>query len=111
MELNFKSNKNKLLKHLVSLYGIGVSRSIRFHKLVGLNLRLSSYYLLRKQREKLVVRLNRLIVLQKLRKYLYKIHDFAYKIRLRKGIRNKVGLPSRGQNTRTNAKTKKKFRY
>ncbi len=111
MELNFKSGKNKLLKHLVSLYGIGVSRAIRFHKWIGLNLRLSSKYVLRKQREKLVFRLNRLVILQNLKKYLYKIHDFAYKIRLRKGIRNKLGLPSRGQNTRTNAKTKKKFRY
>jgi len=111
MELNFKPNKNKVLNHLVSLYGIGFSRAKRFHKLVGLNLRLSSFYLLRTQREKIVSRLTRLVISQSLRKYLYKIQRFAFQIRLRRGVRNKLGLPSRGQNTRTNAKTKKKFRY
>lgn len=111
IELNFRSNKRKLLKHLTSLYGLGRARSIRLHKLTGLNLRLSSLYLLRSHRSKLVLRLNKLVILHKLRKYLYKIHSFEYQIRSRKGIRNKIGLPSRGQQTKTNAKTKKKFRH
>jgi len=110
MELNFKSNKKKLLKHLMSIYGLGHKRSLRIHKLLGVNLRLSSFYLLNSQKEKLVYRLNRLVILQKLKKYLYKIHNFAYKIRLRKGIRNRIGLPSRGQQTKTNAKTKQKLK-
>lgn len=110
MELHFKPNKRKLLKYLMSLYGIGKKRSIRLHKIAGLNLRLSSFHLLRAQKLKIVSKLNKVVILHRLRKYLYQINSFAYKIRSRKGIRNKIGLPSRGQQTRTNAKTKKKFR-
>ena len=110
MNINFVLNKKKLLKYLTSLYGIGKKRAVRFHKLIGINLRLSSYYILKYQKKSLAVKLVRLVILEKLRKYLSKIHRFAYNIRLRKGIRNKIGLPSRGQQTRTNAKTKKKIR-
>lgn len=111
MNINFILNKKKLLKYLTSLYGIGKNRALRFHKIIGINLRLSSYYILKHQKKSLTFILNRLLILEKLRKYLSKIHRFAYNIRLRKGIRNKIGLPSRGQQTRTNAKTKKKLRY
>ena len=43
---------------------------------------------------------------QRIRKYL----DFAQKNKTYKGLRNKYKLPSRGQRTKTNGKTKKKFK-
>ena len=111
MEINFKLKNQKVLKYLVTFYGIGSKRALRFHKIIGLNSRLSSFYVTSFQKKVLVFRLSRLLILQKLKKYIYKVHDFAYKLRSRKGIRNRIGLPSRGQKTKSNGKTKKKIRY
>jgi small subunit ribosomal protein S13 len=43
----------------------------------------------------------------KIRKKLF----FFWNIKLYRGIRHMLRLPSRGQRTRTNAKTKKKFKF
>ena len=103
------NKKFTCLKNLQTIYGIGYSRSLRFHKKVGLNFRVSSIFIKKSQNKVIFYILNKLLIGQKLKQYLKNINEFAYVLRSQKGIRNRLGLPSRGQQTRTNAKTKKKI--
>lgn len=106
----FNNRKFTLLKNLQSIYGIGYLRAFNFHKKIGINLRLSSIYIIKFQKKFINYHLKIMLIDHKLKQYLKNIHEFAYNIRSRKGVRNKIGLPSRGQQTRTNAKTKKKIK-
>jgi len=72
-------------------------------------LRLSSKHVKKEKQKIITYCLTKSFVGQQLKYYLKKINDFAYNLRSRKGMRNRLGLPSRGQQTRTNAKTKKKI--
>ena len=107
-----KVNNKKFtcLKNLQLIYGIGYSRALRFHKKLGLNLRLSSNFIKKSHKKVILYFLNKLIIDQKLLKYLKNIYNFAYNLRSQRGIRNRLGLPSRGQQTRTKPKTKKKLK-
>lgn len=104
------NRKFTVLKNLQFIYGIGYKRAFNFHKKIGINLRLSSIYIIKFQKKIIKSNLKIMLVDHKLKQYLKDIHEFAYNIRSRKGVRNKIGLPSRGQQTRTNAKTKKKIK-
>ena len=102
------NQKFTFLKNLQFIYGIGYKRAFNFQKKIGINLRVSSIYIIKVQKKIIKKYLKIILVDYKLKQYLKNIHNFAYNIRSRKGVRNKIGLPSRGQQTRTNAKTKKK---
>lgn len=114
MGLLFNKNNDKkftFLQNLKNIYGIGIARSKRFYKILGLNLRINSLLVTTRHYRSINFILNKLVIDEKLKKYLKNINKFSFEIRSYKGIRNKFGLPSRGQQTRTNAKTKKKFKY
>ena len=113
MELILEKLSNKkftLLKNLQSIYGIGKNSSKNFHKKLGFNVRKSTLFISKKQKKIIANLIKKLVVNQKLLFHLKQIHDFAFNLKSYKGIRNKYGLPSRGQQTRTNAKTKKKLK-
>ena len=104
------NRKFTFLKNLQFIYGIGYRRAFNFHKKIGINLRLSSIHILKLHKKIIKYYLKMMLIDHKLKQYLKDVHQFAYNIRSRKGVRNKIGLPSRGQQTRTNAKTKKKIK-
>ena len=109
--LNFNKKlkgKISLYKSLTSNYGIGITRAIKIYKLLGINKRKPSRYLLYKHTRLLNKRCSRLFINEQLKNYRKQIHSFAYSIRRYRGLRNRFKLPCRGQRTHTNAKTKKK---
>jgi small subunit ribosomal protein S13 len=89
--------------------GIGLSRALRLHKSLGLNLRHFPKKLKKKQIKKLNGKLKRLCLNKNLKQRQKSIFQYQFKIRHYRSVRTKAGLPCRGQRTRTNAKTKKKM--
>jgi small subunit ribosomal protein S13 len=102
--------KKTLLKNLTTIYGIGKSKAISFHKIIGLNTRKNPSLLKQKQ----VGKLNKIKAsVETSKKLITSIKNsivFSQKIKTYRGIRNKLNYPCRGQRTHTNAKTKKKIK-
>ena len=111
MIFSIETKHHKILKNLKIIYGIGHTRAIRFHKRLGLNLRFGPTLLTKSQRRQANFLLKRLTINQKLRAYLKSVYQLSSRIKSCRGLRNKYGLPCRGQQTRTNAKTKKKLHF
>lgn len=102
--------KNRVLKYITSYYGIGKNKAFYLIKSLNFNSRQFGLILNLIQRNKIDRVLKRLRINQFLKRYLISIKMFNARIKTYKSMRNHLGLPSRGQRTRTNAKTKKKWR-
>jgi small subunit ribosomal protein S13 len=105
----FENKCYRILKNLKLIYGVGHTRALRFHRILGLNLRVGTLLLTRAQQRRAHFFAKRITTNQRLKEYIQKVMEFSYEIQTYRGLRNKCGLPARGQQTRTNAKTKKKF--
>jgi small subunit ribosomal protein S13 len=104
-------HKKSYFKDLTKNYGIGTKKVAFFFIKLGLNLRNKKIiYLNKLQNIKILRYKNKNIINNKLKARLKKIIKFPQKIRVYKGLRNKYKYPCRGQRTRTNAKTKKRFK-
>lgn len=110
MTILIENKITKIVKNLQGIYGIGLSRAVSLQKRAGINLRVSSVCLKKKQQNHLLKLIAKLTVGSLLHKHNKKRFEFLYEMKSLRGLRNKKGLPSRGQQTRTNAKTKQKFK-
>lgn len=92
-------------------YGIGINQHAKINSYLGLNKRSNSLKKILYHHKKKFNKLKKNIFYGiALKKQLHLIAKHDKEIRTYKSSRNYRGLPCRGQRTRTNAKTKKKFR-
>lgn len=106
-------SKNTFFNKLPRIYGFGKYLSLNTYLDLGINPRI--YPILLKKKNHLIsfeeIKANKKILLdKKLINFVKENIDFIKTIRTYKGIRHLNNLPLRGQRTRTNAKTRKKFR-
>ena len=99
---------------IIKAFGIGNKRATHLNRKVGINLRkglainLSKKHIANLENAKIIYNYKTNDVLKDT---LNKIHMYlSTELKSRKGLRNKHGLPARGQRTKTNAKTKRKLR-
>jgi len=101
---------NGVSNNVIKEFGLNLSRAAMIGKSLGINTRKG---LKKGLSKKLHIAYEELKKEYKtgdpLKKVLKKTHEFlALTIRSNKGVRNLHGLPSRGQRTKTNAKTKRR---
>ena len=108
--MNKLSNKTSFIKNFISKnYGLGKNTSTSFSNFSGINKRINSEFLKRKQINSLFKGINK-ITRHKTLKENIKINIlFLIENKTYKGIRHKGQRPVRGQRTHTNAKTKTKI--
>lgn len=110
MDFLYKKKKNSFYA-LLDNKGLGFSRAHFIQKIVGLNTRKISLYLHKKKIDLITESTLSLLLNKSHVKTWHQHRNFMTTIKTCKSIRNRTGLPSRGQRTRTNAKTKKKFKF
>ena len=104
--------KKKVGKLFRSLYGIGEKRSEKLLKILGFKKSLSLEFLEKESKKEMSLLLDFLSLKLKgnLKESLKERKLELVSLKLVRGIRNQRGYPVRGQRTRTNAKTAKKFK-
>jgi len=113
LSINQKSKEQKLnfILNFSLTYGVGNIRLKKAIKNLGINCRFYNV----KTKKKINIRIEnffrRFRYTVHLRKEKKKIFDFLWLIRSYKGLRHKFSLPARGQRTKTNARTKKNFKF
>ena len=97
---------------LLSIYGIGKSRSFLICKKIGLGLNLKIKDLSSSQINQIlkVVEFSGYILANDLKRVTLLSKQRLISIKSYRGLRRKKGFPVRGQRTHTNARTAKKFR-
>lgn len=110
MTFIYKKKKN-VYYSLLENKGLGPISVLRIYKKTGLNIRkipktINNLKFKRIKRFTLKFRLN-----QNFLKDWHLNRIFNFNLKIRKSIRNKAGLPVRGQRTQTNGKTKRKFKF
>ena len=97
---------------LISIYGIGKSRSFLICKKVGLSLNLKIKDLSSSQINQIIKVIESLgyVVANDLKRAILLSKQRLISIKSYRGLRRKKGFPVRGQRTHTNAKTAKKIR-
>ena len=97
---------------LLSIYGIGKSRSFLICKKVGLSLNLKIKDLSSSQINQIskVIESSGYILANDLKRFILLSKQRLISIKSYRGLRRKKGFPVRGQRTHTNAKTAKKIR-
>jgi small subunit ribosomal protein S13 len=97
---------------LVSIYGIGKSRSLLICKKAGLSLNLKIKDLSSSQINQIskIVESSNYVLSNDLKRLLLLSKQRLIAIKSYKGLRRKKGFPVRGQRTHTNARTAKKIR-
>jgi small subunit ribosomal protein S13 len=105
-------NKFSVLQNLESIYGIGKNTALKICSHVGIlpslkfkNLREDQLYTLLTYTEE-----SYFLIENNFKRYQKDNKNYFGKLRNFRGIRNKLGFPTRGQRTHTNAKTKKKLK-
>lgn len=103
--------KKHVFYSLLNNKGLGASRVTHLQNIIGLNSRKNPKALL-KQKVRLIHKSTHKLLLNKsYTKTWYQNRSFNSTLKTCNSIRNKSGFPVRGQRTRTNAKTKKKFKF
>lgn len=107
-----KINKS-LLNSLYNIFGLGSTSINIIYKRVGISTILKTKYLLNEQLIKIIKTVNLINILlsHSLKKHQILILKTIINIKSIKGYRILKGLPVKGQRTKTNAKTCKKFNY
>lgn len=111
---NTKLIINKKLNHsLISIYGLGLTNLNVIFKKLGFSINLKTKELTKNQIFKLLKIINNLNILlsYSLKKYKISILEKFNYIKCLKSLRFFKKLPVRGQRTRTNAKTARKFNF
>ncbi|MGX7577096.1 30S ribosomal protein S13 [Candidatus Vidania fulgoroideorum] len=91
------------------IFGIGISTSIRICKYLNIQTKKISD-LTSEEKNRLQFEINKLSTEGELKKKLYSNIRNLIEIKSYRGERHKKFLPTRGQRTRTNAKTRKKYK-
>ncbi len=107
--LNLQQKKN-ILQKIRFNFGIGLTLSQQYNKYLGFNKRVVSRIYQKKHLVKLLVIKKKTKINLGLYKFLSKGFKVQKTIKLYRAVRTKLGLPSHGQRTKTNSKTKKKNR-
>ena len=104
------SNSKSILYSLTILYGINKYQSTKICKNIGINPQITTNQLKNNHVNRLIKYINKNIKIEQLLKKEKKDRlNELLEIKSNRGIRLNQGLPIRGQRTRTNAKTVKKF--
>ena len=98
------------LHNLQSTYGVSFVKLTKLSLSAGLNTRHSKFISKRVVYLKVQKIINLVPNSVELRSRIKKALTFLWSIRSYKGFRHKFCLPARGQRTKTNARTKKKFK-
>jgi small subunit ribosomal protein S13 len=112
--MKHKNFVNKEIAPLIDFsqtYGIGYIRIKTASIKRGLNPVLKPIVLKNRDIQIIKKKFKNILCSKNLREYIKKKLLFLWYIKLYRGIRNMLRLPSRGQRTHTNAKTKKKFKF
>ena len=110
-KLKKKDQNLTFLSNFSLTYGIGNKRLEKISKNLGLNYRFLKLHTKKKINLRIETFFRRYLYTFHLRRKKKKSMDFLWLIRSYKGFRHKFGLPSRGQRTKTNARTKKKVKF
>lgn len=102
--------KNNLIKKFTTIFGAGKISTQNLCVANGGSPLIFTAQAKEKRAEKLTALAARRPIGHDLKEKLKSQIELLWLIRLRRGVRNKFGLPSRGQRTHTNAKTKKKYK-
>lgn len=105
-------NKTTVAQNLTTIYGIGFTSAINICKIIGCNPYLSFANLREDQLYKLLSYIEKQYILIENNLKLFHKNNFDYlnKVKNYRALRHKIGLPTRGQRTHTNANTKKKIK-
>jgi len=107
---NLKLKKSNYILNFSLMYGVGKFRLQNISKSLGINSRFFNIKTKKKLNLKIEFFFKRFQYSSHLRNRIKKNFDFLWLIRNYKGFRHKFHLPARGQRTKTNARTKKKFK-
>lgn len=107
-----KNNKKKyFLKDFVSNFGVNIKEVKNLCQKFGLN-PINMDLKIKKKTNSFIIKNFKVDEYGKNLKFqINKNIRFLYQIRCYRGIRHNLKLPSRGQRTKTNGKTKKKFKF
>lgn len=110
--LKKKFKKKTLEQNLCSIFGIGKVTAQKICKNLGF---LPNFNFIKLREEQLNTLLNYVEqhyqpIENNLKYNLKENHSFLALVKNRRSLRNKIGLPSRGQRTHTNGNTKKKLK-
>lgn len=105
-----KKAKKKLhfIQNFTETFGIGSKRVTSFCLSKGVNPQKHNIKTKSKFNQSLEKRFKKAVCSIHLRTAMKRSFDFYWKIRIYKGFRHRFRLPSRGQRTHTNARTKKR---
>lgn len=95
---------------LTSIYGVGRSRALKICKETGLNYQSKVNDLSETELDKVREALSQFSIEGDLRREESAVRKMLQSIGCYRGIRDRRGLPRRGQRTRTNARTAKRLR-
>lgn len=110
MDFIYKKKKNSFYS-LLENKGLGFYRAKFIQKRMGLNLRKTPLYLFKNTIDIIKERTSGLFLNKSYTRMWYDFRNFNNSLKTCRSVRNRTGLPVRGQRTRTNAKTKKKFKF
>ncbi len=104
--------KKKLydLEKFGSVFGVSLKKMYKLSQYVGSNPN-NRYFKLKRLQNSYVKKYFDLNLLSKVKASITKRLHFFWHLKLYKGIRHMLRLPSRGQRTHTNKQTKKKFKF
>jgi len=107
-----KFNKTTIFQNLKTIYGVGTNSAYLICQHVGIN-PITIFKLLREdQIYKLYLYIEKeyTLIENNLKFYEKENNKYLFKVKNLRAIRNRLGLPVRGQRTHTNAKTKIKLK-
>lgn len=107
-----KFNKTTIFQNLKTIYGVGPNSAEKICKNIGLN-SITNFKLLREDQLYKIfsyVEKKYILIENNLKFYEKENHKYLLKVKNLRSIRNRLGLPVRGQRTHTNAKTKIKLK-
>lgn len=112
MIYNFWDSSDFLgLNYFKKIFGINKKKLKKYCLFFGFNPRANIVFLKNKYTYKIFFKFISEIFGKRLKKDIYRNIYFLWKIRSYRGLRHKVQLPSRGQRTKTNSRTKRKFKW
>jgi len=105
-------NKTTVFQNLKTIYGLGTTSIDQVLKKIGIHSNIKQKQLRTDQINLLLSAIEKdfLFIENSLHFYNKSNKNFLTKVKNYRSIRNKIGMPTRGQRTHTNAKTKNKLR-
>lgn len=103
--------KKQILIALTYIYGIGLSRAKNICKICNINFHKKVFNLSNLEKKNIITEINKMILESDLKKNINFNIKKLIDLKCYRGIRHLKKLPVRGQRTRTNSRTIRKFKY